>query len=377
MRVMFWSAIHWPHIGGVQELANNLLPALQERGHRFIVVSEQDPPDLASHEEHHGIPIYRFPLRRGLRDIDELARIRSRIRELEEGFSPDLHHTVALGATDFYYQISVRPHTAPRLVSLFGRWPTMYGRFLGKLLSTADRIVCDSADSLEYAEDLASGMSPRCCVIRNALPVPAQEPTPLSWHPPHVLYLGRLSREKGVDLALTALSMLTARHPRSRLIVAGDGPDRGILEQQARDLNLSERVCFKGWVPQEDVPSLLNKAVMLVLPSRSDSFPLAGLQASLMQRPIVATRVGGLPELVIDHQTGLLVEQEDPSALAGAMSALLDDPERTVQMGKAARNRVLAEFGFEAMVEAYEAVYRKVVHGAFPSDEQASLRSAG
>ena len=161
--------------------------------------------------------------------------------------------------------------------------------------------------------------------------------------------------------------MLREEHPDARLIIAGDGPERERLEQQAHDLALSGAVCFKGWVPQEAIPSLLNQVVLLVLPSRSDSFPLAGLQAASMQRPIVATRVGGLAELILNHQTGLLVETEDPSALAGAIASLLDDPEETILMGKAARKRALAEFRFEKLVDAYEMVYHKAVREGIES----------
>ena len=367
MRVMFWSAVHWPHIGGVQELANNLLPALQERGHRFVVVSDQDSPDLPEQEEHHGVRIVRFPLSGSLRDIDQLARIRRHIHELKREFSPELHHTVALGTTDFYYQITARFRPAPRLVSLFGQWPPLYDRFLGSILSTADWVVCDSDHSQEYARRLVPDTASHSSVIHNAIRIPPQEPAPPSWHPPTLLYLGRLSPEKGVDLALEALSLLREEHPDARLIIAGDGPERERLEQQAHDLALSGAVCFKGWVPQEAIPSLLNQVVLLVLPSRSDSFPLAGLQAASMQRPIVATRVGGLAELILNHQTGLLVETEDPSALAGAIASLLDDPEETILMGKAARKRALAEFRFEKLVDAYEMVYHKAVREGIES----------
>lgn len=360
MRVMFWSAVHWPHIGGVQELANNLLPALQERGHRFVVVCEQDPPDLPAHEEHHGVRIVRFPLSRGLQDIDQLAWIRSQIQKLKREFSPELHHTVALGATDFYYRITAHIQPAPRLVSVFGRWPPMYDPLLRSILSTADWVVCDSDHSRKYANRLLPDTASRSSVLRNAIRIPPEEPAPLPWQPPTLLFLGRLSREKGVDLVLTALSLLKEDHPDAQLIVAGDGSERERLAQQTHDLALSGSVRFKGWVPQEEIPALLNEATLLVLPSRSDSFPLAGLQAALMQRPVVATHVGGIPELILNRQTGLLVERENPSALAGAISSLLNDPAGAASLGEAARKRALTEFRFDRLVDSYEKLYRKV-----------------
>ena len=106
---------------------------------------------------------------------------------------------------------------------------------------------------------------------------------------------------------------------------------------------------------------MLNKATIVVIPSRfRDPFPLVALEASQMARPIVASRVGGIPESVLDQKTGLLVEKEDARAFANAISSLLDNPEKARRMGQAARRYVLENFGFERYVDEYDMLYWKV-----------------
>jgi len=341
-------------------MASELLPALSRRGHEVVVLTERSRPELPAEDEHRGIPVYRFPFVASLRDVDRLSEIRQRLLQLKRNFAPDLSHTVALGATDFYYDICADVLPTPRLVSLHGEWPQRYRRLLRTALSSADRLVCDSTATLDYARSLVPGIEASSSVIRNAVKVPRLAPTSLPFDRPTVLYLGRLSQEKGVDLAVTAFASVVQRHPDVRLVLAGDGPERDALQRQVIRLGVVDAVRFAGWVAEEDVPALLNTAVMLILPSRADSFPLAALQASLMERPIVAARVGGLPELVVDGETGRLAEKEDGEALAEAVCGLLSRPEDAVRMGRAARRRALESFPFERLVDQYEAVYRKV-----------------
>lgn len=362
MRVMFWSSVYWPHIGGVQVLARHLLPALAARGHEIVVVADQAPPDLAAQEDVDGIRVLRFPLTRGLRDIDRLTDIRRDLADLRRRFAPDLCHTVALGATDVYQRITQDPERpTPILVSLFGHWPSQYTRFLSGTLERADWIACDSAQTLEYSYSVAPGATAPRSVIRNAVDVPTVVPAPLP-DVPRLLVAGRLSREKGVDLALRAFALVLRRCPSARLTVAGDGPERPALERLATELGISEAVEFLGWTAPDEIPTLLNAASVLVLPSRADSFPLVGLEAALMERPVVAAAVGGLPEMIVHEETGILVNAEDPGALATAVVRLIEDPTWSVRLGRAARQRVQERHRFSDLIDAYDELYQRVAH---------------
>jgi len=161
-----------------------------------------------------------------------------------------------------------------------------------------------------------------------------------------------------------ALASIVERFPQVRLILAGDGTVRQALERQIAELGLVDHVEFRGWIAPDEVPALMNEATIVVLPSRWEGLPSVALQAAMMARPIVATRVGGIPEVVVHRETGLLVEPEDVSALAAAIAFLLMSPEIAVEMGSTGRRRVQEVFGWDKCVGEYEDLYRQLArHG--------------
>jgi glycogen(starch) synthase len=146
------------------------------------------------------------------------------------------------------------------------------------------------------------------------------------------------------------------------LIIAGDGALRAELQQQAADLGIASAVDFLGWVPPENVPALINTSTIVLVPSRQEALGLVALEAAAMARPIVATRVGGLPEVVVHEETGLLVEPENTGALAEAVCFLLENREAAVRMGQAARARAQAVFNWKRHVDAYDELYQQLAH---------------
>jgi glycogen(starch) synthase len=221
-------------------------------------------------------------------------------------------------------------------------------------------VTAPSEATLSYARKLVPTCIQRSCVVHVGTRHPRIEPGPIPTDPA-LLCLGRLVRIKGFDLAITALPRILEKFPSVRLIIAGDGPERGSLERQARELGVEDAVDFLGWVAPSEVPALINTASILVLPSRADAFPLAGIQAAFMERPVVATRVGGIPELVVDGETGLLVEAENTAGLADAILSLLDHPEKVDRLGEAARERSLKLFDIDRIADSYQNLYRRIV----------------
>jgi glycogen(starch) synthase len=169
--------------------------------------------------------------------------------------------------------------------------------------------------------------------------------------------------EKGFDLMLRAFARLTGRYPAARLTIAGDGPERDALKGCAADLGISQRVDFLGWTPPQAVPTLINAATIVVIPSRTETLGLVAIQAAQMARPVAAVQVGGLAEVVVHGETGILAGPEDSRALAEAIIMLLERPEQARQMGRAARERALDVFAWERHVDAYQALYRRVSGG--------------
>jgi len=364
MRVLFWSELFWPYIGGAEIFASNLLDALRERGHDAIVVTRQDSPDLPLQDQYHGLPVHRFPFWTAFanRRIDELIAVRQRLTKLKREFMPDLVHIHGFGPSVLFHLDTTQAHGCPLLVTLVEERQHTEGReLLGRILRSADWVTGKSAPVLAQARRFAPEITNRSSVIHNGLQVPALLPEPLPTDPPRLLCLGRLSVQKGFDVALTAFASIARRFPNARLFVAGDGPQRSALEYRAADLGLTNAVDFMGWVSPHEVLALINTATIVLMPSRWEGLPSVVLQAAMMARPVVATRVSGLSEVVVHQNTGLLVEPEDAEGLANAIALLLDQPEAAVRMGLAARQRVQEVFSWEKCVAAYEALWRRLI----------------
>jgi glycosyltransferase involved in cell wall biosynthesis len=166
-----------------------------------------------------------------------------------------------------------------------------------------------------------------------------------------VLFVGRLSREKGVDILLDAMRSFPG-HPR--LVIAGDGPLKAELQQQAaQDGTPAE---FMGWVGPSDLPALVARAHVQVVPSRSEPQGVVVIEALATGTPVIGARVGGIPEMVHDGETGWLVAPNDPAALRVAISEALTDRERVAAMRDRAR-RSVEQFSVERLPETLEAAY--------------------
>jgi glycosyltransferase involved in cell wall biosynthesis len=187
-----------------------------------------------------------------------------------------------------------------------------------------------------------------------------------------VVTVARLCPEKDVGTLIRATAIAVRAKPEFRLEIAGDGPCRADLERLVSDLRLGEHVLFHGQV--RDVASWLGRASLFVLPSVSEGISLTLLEAMARGLPVVATRIGGTPEVVADGETGLLVPAQRPSLMAEAMLRIAGDFERSRLMGLAGRIRVERLFDIRRMVEDYQRLYCDPDIGKRPSIRRINCR---
>jgi glycosyltransferase involved in cell wall biosynthesis len=174
-------------------------------------------------------------------------------------------------------------------------------------------------------------------------------------------FVGRLAPEKGPDMFLRMAWLLRAKHPDIRYVIAGDGPLRDALERQSRELLLNDRVHFLG--VRNDVPLLLPSLAILVMPSHAEGLPLALMEAMAAGVPVVASSVGGIPELVAHTSTGLVVPPNDVHKLTSAVMELLNQPRQLAAMREASRLRA-AQWPLDAASQAMAAYLREVAQDA-------------
>jgi len=167
--------------------------------------------------------------------------------------------------------------------------------------------------------------------------------------------VGNLFAVKGQTYLLKACKALADAYPNIALLIAGEGEELSSLRKEASDLGIADNVKFLGF--RSDVPSLLQAMEVFVLPSLSEGLPLSLLEALALQKPVVATNVGGIPEIVQDGLAGFLVPPGSPEALAERILLLLRSPATADRFGKAGRRRVEEAFDVAKMIEEYQSLY--------------------
>ena len=362
MRIIFWSSTFWPHIGGVEVLGTRLVGALRDRGHEVVVLARRDTPDLPAADQHAGVRIVRHPFRQALEraDMGQVATGRRLLARLVAEVEPDVLHVFHPGPDLLYRSALGR---LPMVVSLHQSYPDIVleqedGAVVRTLREAASIIPCSAAverDLLAARPELAG----KATTLPNRIPASRVAGSPLPENPV-VLFVGRAVPQKGFDLGLRAFRRVLDRVPVARLVVAGDGPERRRLVDQARTLGLDGAVDFRGWVLPDEVPHTINESTVVAMPSRFEPFGLVALQAAQLGRPVVGFAVDGLAEAVADGETGLLVEPGDVAGLGAALVDLLTDPARAASLGEAGSKRFGPE-EWPAYVSAHEALYAQAL----------------
>jgi glycosyltransferase involved in cell wall biosynthesis len=212
------------------------------------------------------------------------------------------------------------------------------------------RLIPNGVDLRRFAPRLPS------TALRATLEVPPSAPV--------VVSIGRHVAEKGYGHLIEAAALVARTKPAVHWVLVGDGELTRELAGQARRLGLASQMHFTGW--RDDVADVLALADVFVLPSQNEGFGRVLVEAMAMGRAVVATAVGGIPEIVLDGETGLLVGPASPVAFAGAVRALLDDPVRAARLGAAGRARAESTFSLGAHVDAVERVYAEVLGRVAP-----------
>jgi len=372
---LFASAFH-PHIGGVEELVRQLAHAYRRKGQRAIVVTNRWPPVLPEFEEYEGIPVYRFAMRTPGGNLREQAKYylthaasERRMLDVLKRHEIDLLHVQCVSANGYYAQIARRELRLPLVVTAQGERTMDAGqiyqrsafmnRMLRSLLDEADHITACSQHTLDDLEGwYGQPFGPRAGVVYNGIDLSSFAVVEPYLHPcPYLLGIGRHVPQKGFDILLQAFAL--ADQDSHDLLLAGDGPERPNLERRAADLGLGNRVQFIGRAARPLALSLFAGCSFFVLPSRLEPQGIVNLEAMAAGKAVLASCVGGVPEIVRDGETGLLAPAEDVPALAQAITRLAADAPLRQTLGMAGKERARA-FDWESVSSKYLEIYRQL-----------------
>jgi glycogen(starch) synthase len=364
MRILYWVDGFWPRIGGIETQLLKSIEEFQRRGHEVSVIAQWDNPSWKEAGVFQGIFIKRFDFNSILakRDLKVLRSIQAYLEKLMGKFKPDLIHLHAsVGGSAFAFTFCLHLLKIPIIQTLYSPYlhENALPPIIGKIAGSVDRICCISDWVVREMERYLPSIKGKCKRIYCGLSMPQSFPLPLSILSPTLLLFGRLSKEKGFDTGIEAFARLKQAGSKARLIVAGGGPERQNLEKLVDERGIRDSVEFTGVLSEEERLAVLNRATLVIVPSRIESFGLVILESMQMQRPVIATRIEGIPEVVSEGKTGLLVPMEDPNALCQAIQTLLNQPDRAIEMGLEGRRRA-ALFSMDKTASQYEAIYKEL-----------------
>lgn len=343
-----------------------LLESLVARGHENRLVL-QPGARFAATAERLGVPVDWVRMRNS---FDALAW--PAIRRLVSRHRPDLVHlacsrahklgAVALMGRRHPPKVATRRMDYPLRRGLFSRW--LYGHAVDSVVVISDaigaeirrvgvpddRVVCIH-DGIEPAE--LEG-------LRDHRPIVLAR---LGWPDDAVVILcaASLRPRKGQAYLVRAFAELAPRHPQARLLLAGDGDQRDVLQGEIAALGLGDLVRLPGQMPREEA---LGAASIACIPSQLEGLSVFSLESMAAGLPVVASRVGGLPEGVLDGETGLLVAPGDVGGIASALDRFLSDPALGRQMGEAGAARARASFTARRMATDTESLYEQLITAA-------------
>lgn len=379
---IFASAFH-PHMGGVEELVRQLAHTYEKQGVRAIVITHHWPTDLPTRENFEGIEVYRLPMPMPHELSGAKAYLKSRymvwkhraqncaaVEEILRRHQSEVLHVQCVSGNGFYARAAAQTLGLPLVVTaqgelsmdashLYQRSPALRS-MLRDVLQSADFITACSASTLAELETFyGSPFGERARVIYNGIALEDfQGASPHAHARPYILGIGRLVPQKGFDVLLRAFARANVK--RFDLILAGDGPEKPALEKLVQELGLEGRAHLVGRAARAEAVALFRGCAFFALPSRHEPLGIVNLEAMAAGKAVVATRVGGVPEIVLGNQTGILVAPDDADALAGALNTLAEDEALRESFGRAATERA-REFAWPRIAAQYLEIYRRVI----------------
>jgi len=393
MRIAFFSNDFPPNLGGIAEVGRRLCEELARRGHEVHVVTHRPVgvrPDEAAppYAVHRLFPPYPQGVLRSAGGPWRLIRWRAAARRAVEAFWPSCRPEVLLaGKYSPFYPMLFRRLPCPLLLLLHGQevggalagWRPLRRRGLRRTVRRAAWTFCNSAYTLGLLRRLC-GRDVNASATGCGYPVEQIVADPdraaarraLGWDDaPVLLTVARLVPRKGIDTTIRALELVRRHLPDCRYVVAGDGPARPALERLARETLGDGCVRFLGRVDEPTRRNLYLAGDLFVMPSRTEGgvvegFGISFLEANAHGLAAVGSKAGGIPDAVVHDQTGLLVEPDDPAALAGAVVELLEDPARRRRMALAGQEMIRRRYNWPAIVDEMEPRLREAAVAAGP-----------
>lgn len=375
MNILLINSEYPPIGGGAGNASANIARCLISLGHQVTVLTAHFAGQLHS-EIIDGVAIHRIPASRRRQDrstaFEQLTFIAfaslqtlSLIPKLKPNatlaFFGVPSGAVAWLLKKLYripYIVSLRGGDVPGFRPYdFKTFHKLLGPFIRIIWHQADVVIANSNGLRDLA--IVFDSSIEIPIIPNGVDGSRYKNDIREWSPARLFSVGRIVYQKGLDLGLHALAQL--KNLEWEWSIAGDGPQMNVLKSLAQELGISERVKFLGWQSREELTQWYHHSNLFLFPSRHEGMPNAVLEAMSSGLPVVATKIAGNEELVLDGVTGLLVNAEDVDSLRDGLRRLIVEEKMRMQMGQASRQRVEKEYSWENVARQYSDILQTLV----------------
>jgi glycosyltransferase involved in cell wall biosynthesis len=359
--------------GGAERLLADLAPELIARHIETEVISLTDTVPLAGPLRERGVKVWSLGFEGTLYSVSELLRIGTRLRKYLRAVSFDIVHS-HLHTADLICRLFVPEgiklvstahstdswwYESKRLGSIGLTWiDAGLGRVSGtRRIAVSEKVAAEAVRVLRVQR-------PRIRVIYNGIPVARfSAERPESAKIQRIIQVGRFVPEKGHATSLEAFSLVLQDHPEIELFLVGEGKEEARLRELATRLGIESSVSFIG--ARDDIPVQLSQSDLFWMPSAWEGLPIACLEAMAANLPVIASKVGGLQEIVEHGVSGFLIEPGSATQLASATNVFLQDPNLAKQFGERGRERVVREFSITVTADKYASAYSDMLLGAW------------
>jgi glycogen synthase len=378
MNILMFSHLYYPYIGGVEIAVENLSKQFINNGHKVEIVTSRFPRNIPKSEFVSGIKVTRLPFRLPSSNVFSILKFFIRVFEctffllcLVKKSRFDIINLHYVGENALYALIISYLKRIPLITNIHGS-DIEYFALKGKLhklivqatLNRSLKIISNSNALLKVTSKMfGDNIYLKSVVIGNGVNLSnADQPVNNFLNvAPYLLGIGRLEHFKGFDILIKSFGIVNQKHPDMKLILVGDGSERGKLTTISQQLGLEDSVLFYGRMDQKDVLKILSGCKFTVQPSRREGFGMVLIEAMALGKAVIATNVGGIPELVQHGKNGLLVNSQDPDDLARAIIGLLNSPELALKLGAKGKEMVESNYTWEIISNRFLGVFQSVL----------------
>jgi len=353
-------------LAGTEIATWNIAKHLAKREHEVHVVTSWDK-GLPGESIEEGFYIHRIKTK----EVSILGALSFCMRSIPliRRINPDILHSQSILRTGLACFIAGKLFRKPYIS--YCRGSDIYGRWRFKKM--VSKLVLKSAEAvIALTEDIKREIEKICdrdvYVIPNGIDLERFEnlskeqsrgKLEIKQGEQIIIYVGRFRPEKGVQYLIQAMDIIRQKDANARLILGGEGPEEGNLKRLVEQLNLGACINFAGQIPNEKVPEYMTASNVFVLPSLSEGFGIVNLEAMASGLPIVASKVGGLPEIITDGENGFLVEPKNPEQIAERVLLLLKDDELKGKISRSNKEKA-KRYSWKNVVERLEQIYKEI-----------------